>query len=206
MSGVSLDIEKLIKEKANKELRRLHFDAKPLVEAKLQDEIRSRFNVRKKSFPKTFRGYVAYKNPARPPVAVFKFSEMKVPWIGIHGTGGAVVPRNGKGLLIPFNVRGQRRLSNQQFRAVVAGLMRTGNYDWRKGDDGKVYLFAENIRENADELRRFGKMKTGADGKRRRVAELPVAVLVPKVMMPKRLDVDDLARRVVLPIYRQLLG
>ena len=73
--------------------------------------------------------------------------------------------------------------------------MRGGNaYFIKKG--GKVILMAENLKENASELRRFKRAERSRSGAKsiKQGVELPIALLVPVVRLGKRLDLDGIVK------------
>ena len=80
----------------------------------------------------------------------------------------------------------------KQFAKVVDALMRSGNaFFIKKG--GKVILMAENIQENSRQLSRFKKAERGRTGtkKIKRGQEVPIAVLVKRVNLKRRLGLVD---------------
>jgi hypothetical protein len=118
----------------------------------------------------------------------------KVPWLGLHEKGGTV---SGK-MLIPFGDSRPRG-----FRKLIGELMRGGNAYFNKVGNHAI-LFAENIPENAGVLRAFkrtarnlGIVETrGKTGKTiKRGTDIPVAVLVKRVTMKKRLKLESTVKR-----------
>lgn len=107
----------------------------------------------------------------------------KVPWVGIHTTGGTI-----RGpLLIPMNQA--RRMGKKRFRAIVDSLMRSGNAYFRQVN-GKAILFAENIAENAGALKSFksGFRKAAGIKRLKKGTDVPIAVLLPRVTLRKRIN------------------
>jgi hypothetical protein len=94
-----------------------------------------------------------------------------------------------KGLLIPLH----GRIGKKKFKTMVAELMRGGNAFFVKNKRGQVILMAENIKEHdrviSGPKRRF-KKATGV-GRLKRGADVPIAVLVPRVKLRSRLDVKS---------------
>lgn len=118
----------------------------------------------------------------------------KIPWLGIHERGGTI---SGK-MLIPFGGNRPRG-----FRKLVAELMRSNNA-YFKQVGAHAILFAENIPENAGLLRTFkrnarnlGIVETkGPSGKSiARGTDIPVAVLVERVVLRRRLGLEKTVRR-----------
>jgi hypothetical protein len=98
-------------------------------------------------------------------------------------------------LLIPLLPEHQR-IGRKRFRAIIDGLMRSGNaFFIQRG--GQAILMAENIQENDRELARFKRAERGRTGAKRlqRGQEIPVAVLVQRVSLKKRLDLEGTVRR-----------
>lgn len=117
----------------------------------------------------------------------------RVPWLGMHEKGGTI---SGK-MLIPFGDTRPRG-----FKKAVAELMRSGNAYFRQVGAHAI-LFAENIPENERVLRVFkrnartlGIVETkGASGKSiARGTDIPVAVLVSRVTLKKRLKLEATVR------------
>lgn len=117
----------------------------------------------------------------------------RVPWLGLHERGGTI---SGK-MLLPFGDARPRG-----FRKLVAELMRSGNAYFRQVGAHAI-LFAENIPENASVLRKFkqtarnlGIVETrGKAGKTiARGTDVPVAVLVKRVTLKKRLRLEATVR------------
>lgn len=117
----------------------------------------------------------------------------KVPWLGLHEKGGTI---SGK-MLLPFGDTRPRG-----FGKLVGELMRSGNAYFRQVGNHAI-LFAENIPENAGVLRKFkttarnlGIVETrGKTGKTiARGTDVPVAVLVKRVTLKKRLRLEATVR------------
>lgn len=118
----------------------------------------------------------------------------RVPWLGMHEKGGTI---SGK-MLLPFGDGRPRG-----FRKLVAELMRSGNAYFRQVGNHAI-LFAENVPENAGILRKFkqtarnlGIVETkGKSGKSvARGTDIPVAVLVKRITLKKRLKLEATVRR-----------
>jgi hypothetical protein len=110
----------------------------------------------------------------------------KVDWAGMHEYGGQI----GAKMLIPLH----GRVGRKQFKAQIAQLMRGGNAYFIKNAKGNIVLMAENIKEHAQPLAGFKRRYRKAEGIKRikRGADIPIAVLVPRVVIKKRLDVEKL--------------
>jgi hypothetical protein len=124
----------------------------------------------------------------------------RIPWLGIHETGGVI-----RGpLLIPL---GGKRPRN--FRKTVAALLRQGNAHFARVK-GRTLLFAENIPESqrltAGFRRQFSKAVRGrgGGGRIKRGADIPIAVLVSRVTVRKRLQFEGTVRRGVPPMVIEI--
>lgn len=118
----------------------------------------------------------------------------KVPWLGIHEQGGTIRGR----MLIPLLPQ-HRRIGRKAFARVIDALMRSGNA-WFIEKNGQQILMAENLVENARPLKRFRSAERERSGAKRlrRGQEIPIAVLVRRVTLKKRFDLNR-AVRVELP-------
>ena len=110
----------------------------------------------------------------------------RIPWSGMHERGGQIGGR----MLIPLN----GRVGRKRFKAQVDELMRGGNAYFVKNAKGNVVLMAENLKEYDRPLAGFKRRHRKAEGIKRlkRGADIPIAVLVPRVVLKKRLDVERL--------------
>jgi hypothetical protein len=118
----------------------------------------------------------------------------KVSWLGIHEQGGTIRGR----MLIPLLPQHQR-IGRKAFAQVIDALMRSGNA-WFIEKNGQQILMAENLAENARSLTRFRRAERERAGAKRlrRGQEIPIAVLVRRVSLKKRFDLNH-AVRVELP-------
>ena len=148
-------------------------------------QMRSVFTVKRNSFVSSMHTKVLDKKPDRLPAL---WVGSKIPWLGLHEHGGTVAGN----LLIPLL---PGRIGPKRFKAVIDGLMRSGNAFFVK-KDGKVLLMAENIRENASQLTRFKRAERGRTGAKqiKRGQEIPIAVLVKSVTLKRRLDLAGAVR------------
>ena len=151
----------------------------------VQRHVSSQMKVVRRSFLKGFRVKVLDQDPSRLPAMLIS---SRIPWVGVHEFGGTI---SGK-MLIPL----YGRMGKKQFKAYVAELMRGGNaYFVRKGD--KVILMAENLKEYDKPLAGMKRRYRKAEGIKRlkRGADVPIAVLVSRVTLRKRLDIEGLVRQ-----------
>ena len=155
--------------------------------SEIKDDVRGhvagQMAVVRKSFLKGFTAKVLAKDPSRLPAL---YVGSRIPWSGMHETGGQIGGR----MLIPLH----GRVGRKRFKAQVAELMRGGNAYFIKNAKGNIVLMAENIQEHDRVLSGFKRRYRKAEGVKRlkRGADIPIAVLVPKVVLKKRLNVERL--------------
>jgi hypothetical protein len=155
--------------------------------AEIKDDVRAhvagQMSVVRKSFLKGFTAKVLAKDPKRLPAL---YVGSRIPWSGMHESGGQIGGR----MLIPLH----GRVGRKRFKAQVAELMRGGNAYFIKNAKGNIVLMAENIKEHDRPLSSFKRRYRKAEGVKRlkRGADIPIAVLVPKVVLKKRLNVERL--------------
>lgn len=139
--------------------------------------------VVKKSFLSAFTARMINKDPSRLPAL---YVGAKMDWAGMHEYGGQI----GAKMLIPLH----GRVGRKQFKAQIAQLMRGGNAYFIKNAKGNIVLMAENLKEHAQPLAGFKRRYRKAEGIKRlkRGADIPIAVLVPRVVIKKRLDIERL--------------
>lgn len=144
--------------------------------------MRAAFKVARSGFVNSMQAKVLDKKPERLPDLLIG---SRIPWLGLHEAGGAVTGN----MLIPLL---PNRMGPKQFAKLVDALMRSGNaFFIKKG--GKVILMAENIQENSRQLSRFKKAERGRTGtkKIKRGQEVPIAILVKRVNLKRRLGLVD---------------
>lgn len=149
----------------------------------VREHVAGKMAVAKKSFLKGFNAKVLDKDTRRLPAL---YVGSRVPWSGMHESGGQIAGR----MLIPLH----GRVGRKRFKAQVTELMRGGNAYFVKNAKGNVVLMAENIQEHDRPLAGFKRRYRKAEGIKRikRGADVPIAVLVPRVVLKRRLDVRRL--------------
>ena len=153
--------------------------------ADLKQDVRShvagQMAVVKKSFVKGFTAKVLDKDKNRLPAL---YVGSRIPWSGIHERGGGIQGR----MLIPLH----GRVGRKRFKAQIAELMRGGNAYFIKNAKGNIVLMAENIKEYDRPLSGFKRRYRKAEGikKLKRGAHVTIAVLVPRVQLKKRLNIE----------------
>jgi hypothetical protein len=171
--------------------------------AELKQDVRGhvagQLTVVKKAFLKGFTARVLDRDPNRLPAL---YVGSRIPWSGMHERGGLIAGR----MLIPL----YGRVGRKRFKAQIAELMRGGNAYFIKNAKGNIVLMAENIKEHDRPLAGFKRRYRKADGikRLRRGADIPIAVLVPKVVLRKRLDIERLVAgripRLAVAIEKQI--
>jgi len=157
-----------------------------LIKQDVRAQVASQLTVVKKNFLKGFSAYVMDKDKSRLPAL---YVGSRIPWVGMHEKGGVISAK----MLIPLH----GRVGRKRFKAQIAELIRGGNAYFIKNAKGNVVLMADNIKEHDRPLAGFKRRYRKAEGIKRlkRGADIPIAVLVPRVMLKKRLDIERLVVR-----------
>ncbi len=164
-----------------------------------RSEMRSAFTVKRNSFISSMGVKVFDKKPAHLPNSLpALLVGSKIPWLGLHEKGGTVSGN----LLIPLL---PGRIGPKRFKAVIDGLMRSGNAFFIE-KNGRVLLMAENIKENAAQLGRFKRAERGRTGAKqiKRGQEIPIAVLVKRVDLKRRLNLAGGVQRALPALARAI--
>jgi hypothetical protein len=175
------------------------------IKAALQAHVSQRLNIVRRPFARSFFTRVLESKKNRLPALHIG---ARVPWLGIHETGGVITGKGGGKLLIPLH----GRVGRKTFKAQIAALRRGGNAFFIKSKNGTVILMAENQKEYDRPLSGYKRRYRQASGlgRMKRGAEVPIAVLVPKVTIKKRLDLANLiAARIpelITALEQQLLA
>lgn len=179
--------------------RALRSQAAPL-KAQMRAQAQSAFQVKRRSFATSFTTRLYNRDTRRLPAL---WAGSRIPWMGIHETGGSITGR----MLIPFD----DRVGPKRFKAQVQELLRGGNAYFVKSAKGNAVLMAENIREHDRVLARYKRIHRQSEGIKRlkRGQDIPIAVLVRRVTMKKRLDITGLVKRhtgkLAAAVQRELL-
>lgn len=164
-----------------------------------RSEMRSAFTVKRNSFISSMGVKVFDKKPAHLPNSLpALLVGSKIPWLGLHEKGGTVSGN----LLIPLL---PGRIGPKRFKAVIDGLRRSGNAFFIE-KNGRVLLMAENIKENAGQLGRFKRAERGRTGAKqiKRGQEIPIAVLVKRVDLKRRLNLAGGVQRALPALARAI--
>lgn len=158
-------------------------------------EMRSAFEVKRASFVASM-GVKVFDKKATELPALWVGS--KIPWLGLHEQGGSVSGN----LLIPLL---PGRIGPKRFKAVIDGLMRSGNAFFIE-KNGRVLLMAENIAENSRQLTRFKRAERSRTGAKqiKRGQEIPIAVLVKRVDLKRRLNLAGGVQRALPALARAI--
>ena len=187
------------RDKARKAVARAIAAQAAEVKQAVRAHVAERLTVVKKSFVKGFTAKVLDRDKNRLP-ALHVSSGIR--WAGVHEHGARI---NGR-MLIPLHGRVGRR----KFKAQIDALMRGGNAYFIKNKRGNIVLMAENIRDHDRTLAGFKRRYRKAEGigRLKRGADIPIAVLVPRVALRKRLDIEKLVAsripRLALAIQQQI--
>lgn len=161
----------------------------------VQRHVAGEMKIVRRNFLRSFSAKALTKDTQRLPAL---YVGSRIPWIGIHERGGSI----GGKLLIPL----YGRVGRKRFKAQITALMRGGNAYFIKNSKGHVVLMAENIQEHDRVLsgfkRRYRKAET--PGRLKRGADIPIAVLVPRVTLKKRLDIERLVNQRLPAITQRL--
>jgi hypothetical protein len=155
------------------------------IRAEVREHVMAHMAVVKKSFLSAFTARMINKDPTRLPAL---YVGAKMDWAGMHEYGGQI----GAKMLIPLH----GRVGRKRFKAQIAALLRGGNAYFIKNAKGNIVLMAENIKEHAQPLAGFKRRYRKAEGIKRikRGADIPIAVLVPRVVIKKRLNIERLVQ------------
>jgi len=150
----------------------------------VRDHVGTHLSVARRSFLSGFTARALDGDKNRLPAL---YVGSRIPWSGMHEHGGTVSGR----MLIPLN----GRVGRKRFKQQITELMRGGNAYFIKNAKGNVVLMAENIKEHDRTLSTFKRRHRKASGIKRlkRGDAIPIAVLVPRVVLRKRLNVERLA-------------
>ena len=158
-------------------------------------EMRSAFEVKRASFVSSM-GVKVFDKKATELPALWVGS--KIPWLGLHEQGGSVSGN----LLIPLL---PGRIGPKRFKTVIDGLMRSGNAFFIE-KNGRVLLMAEYIAYNSRQLTRFKRAERGRTGAKqiKRGQEIPIAVLVKRVDLKRRLNLAGGVQRALPALARAI--
>lgn len=163
---------------------------RPMAKA-ANDQARSAMNIKRKNFP-NIKAKVYASRPDRAPMLRIYSG---IPWLGMHSRNGTISAEGRQRMLIPLV-----RIGFLAFKNVISTILRTGAGFWKEVN-GKVFLFAEYQPEYGQPLNRFRRLERARRGNsaptRWRGADIPIAMLVTRVNVKKRIDIERAVRPLV---------
>jgi hypothetical protein len=188
-----------LRQKTRQAARRALMAERQALQQEVRGHVAAHLKVARKAFLRAFSAKVLDRDPRQLPALLVA---SRVPWAGIHEAGGTIAGR----LLIPLHGRVGRKTFRRQLSQLIAG----GNAYFIRNAKGHLVLMAENIAEHDRPLAGFKRRYRQAAGIAwlKRGDDVPLAVLVPRVSIPKRLDVQRLVEgalpRLKAALERQL--
>lgn len=161
-------------------------------------DARQALKIARRSFPNFFRKVYANRKDSMPAMLLAS----RVKWIGIHEKGGTIEGP----LLVPLLEEG-RRIGPKAFKNLLRQLNAQGNL-WSDRVNGKSILFTEKLggKEQVSGVQRFARAerkRTGAKTIKRGQA-IPIAVVIPRAQMRKRLRFAQVVRDNLGAITREI--
>lgn len=187
-------LARLIPQKVHETAARALREEAALLTPLLRAHLAQRMNVKRRSFTGAIKAKVYDKRQDRLPAL---WIGSKVPWLGAHERGVTI---KGK-MLIPIG----QRLSRIRFMLILSALRRSSFFV--RNSKGQTILMAPATPENAPYLRTFKRAFRQVEGVKRVTRDMfvPVAVLVPRVTLRKRLDIRGVVAQRVPAIGARLL-
>lgn len=165
---------------------------------KANADARRVLTIAKKTFPNFFRRVYQQRKDILPQMLVAS----RVLWIGIHERGGTIQGP----LLVPLLEEG-KRIGPKAFRLLLKQLDSQGNL-WADRVDGRTILFTEKIggKEQVRGTRRFERAERQRTGAKtiKRGAAVPIAIVIPRARMRKRLQFERIVRSNTGLIVREI--
>ena len=154
--------------------------------AHVRRDVQARFHVAKPVFLRSLRSKV-YDQKSNQLPALYIGS--KIPWLGIHAQGGSIQGR----MLIPL-LPAHQRIGRRAFARVITTLLQSGHAFFLK-KSGHTVLMAEITPQNRllTRFRRAERARTDAKRLKRGQA-IPIAVLIRRVHLRKRFDLEQSVR------------
>lgn len=170
--------------------RAMREQGRPMAKA-ANDQARSAMNIKRKSFP-NFKSKVYTARKDIPPVLRIYSA---VPWLGMHSRNSTITADGRNRMLIPLI-----RIGYWRFKVVISTILRNGAGFWKE-INGKVFLFAEYQPEYGQPLARFRRLERTKRGDfaptRWAGVDIPIAMLVTRVQVKKRIDVERAVRPLI---------
>lgn len=193
----TLDELRRLGSRTRAEVRRVALQAMQVAAKETQRAVRAhvaaRLQIHRRSFVGSFFARVFAKDPQRLPALQVAG---KVSWAGMHETGGVIAGR----MLIPLHGRVPRR----QFTARIKALRSKGQTYFKPAGNGTLLLMAKSTAgREAGGFRRRYRQALGVK-RLQRGTDIPLALLVPRVTLAKRLDVRGVVEAAVADLLRDL--
>lgn len=188
-------VSRLIPQKTREAAARALREEAALLTPLLRAHLAQRLKVKRRSFLGAIKAKVYDSKPDRLPAL---WVGSKVEWLGAHERGVTISSNK---MLIPIG----QRLSAKRFRRVFGALRRTAFFV--RNSKGQVVLMAPATAENAPYLRTFKRAFRQIEGVKRITRDMfvPIAVLVPRVSLRKRLDIHGVVAQRIPAIGARLL-
>ena len=150
--------------------------------ALVRRDIQARFHVHRPAFLRSLRAKV-YDQKFNQLPALYIGS--KIPWLGIHAQGGSIQGR----MLIPL-LPAHQRIGRRAFARAITTLLQSGHAFFLKKSGHTVLMAAITPKNRL--LTRFKRAERArTDAKRlKRGQAIPIAVLVRRVSLHKRFDLE----------------
>lgn len=181
--------------------------ARPQTDAVLNEEMNKAFKVRDPRALRSWRIAVAKDRPAMILTNLMR-------GFGLHVTGGKIMPRRGRALLIPINTRMGTRIGTKKFYQMI---------DWLQREKLTVILGDKlYVKPLMNESRRGGvaagtrvqkrfrsrfqgssKRPSGFEIKLNAYGLTPIAIIRSSITLRPRFDMNRIARERVVPIILQ---
>lgn len=163
----------------------LRSEARELRDA-VREHVGQQLKVVKKGFVNGFTAKVYDRDKNRLPAL---HVGSKIHWTGMHEFGGAIA----KTMLIPIG----GRIGRKRFKSQIKQLMASSNTFFVKSKHGSIILMAVNQKQDDKPLSRFKRNYRQTSGLKRlkRGKAIPIAVLVKKVVLKKRLNIETLVAK-----------
>lgn len=173
-------------------LKGMQASAKTTKEA-VRAHVAARLKIHRRSFVGSFFTKVFAQDPQRLPALQVAG---KVSWAGMHETGGVIAGR----MLMPLH----GRVSRRQFTARIKALRSAGQTYFKPAGNGTLLLMARS--SAGRDASGFRKRYRQAQGVKRlaRGTDIPLALLVPRVTLKKRLDIRGVVETAVAELLRDL--
>jgi hypothetical protein len=167
------------------------------IKAKVRENINSSLKVKKKSFSNLLTSKVHKQQITKLPLVHFYSREH---WLYTHEDGARITGK--KGLLIPLL---DKRISMKKMRELIDNLNRQGNIFFKE-HNGKVLVFAENIKENTRDLTAFKRQMRKTTGKKsiKKGEDVLIAVFVKSVKVRKRINAKNIINKNIDTILNKI--